>query len=97
MRSRYGRYEGLSEELLATLAEEWPDAVDRRQQALALCMEEVTPNNRELLRLRYFERRPCLEVAAVMGRKLESVYQALARIHRVLGDCVRERCKQEAF
>jgi RNA polymerase sigma-70 factor (ECF subfamily) len=97
VRSRYGRYEGLSEELLATLAEEWPDAVDLRQQALALCMEEVTPNNRELLRLRYFERRPCLEVAAVMGRKLESVYQALARIHRVLGDCVRERCKQEAF
>jgi RNA polymerase sigma-70 factor (ECF subfamily) len=97
VRGRSGRYEGLSEELLATLAEEWPSVGDPRQQALTQCMEEVTPNNRELLRLRYFERRTCGEVATLMGRKLESVYQALARIHRVLGDCVQERCKREAF
>ena len=71
--------------------------MDLHQRALPLCMEEGTPNNRELLRLRCFERHHCLEVAAVMGRKLESVYKALAPIHRVLGDCVRERCKQEAF
>jgi RNA polymerase sigma-70 factor (ECF subfamily) len=96
IRSRYGRYQGLSEELLATLSEEWPAPADLRQQALSQCLEEVTPNNRELLRLRYFERRSCSEVAALMGRKLETVYQALARIHRVLGNCVKGRSEQEA-
>jgi RNA polymerase sigma-70 factor (ECF subfamily) len=97
LRTRDGRHVGLSEELLAVLAEEWPRRaeVDAMHDALEHCLEELTPNNRELLRLRYFEQRPCAEVAEQMGRKLETVYQALARLHRALGDCVRGRLKDE--
>lgn len=93
LRARDGRYDNLSDELLQTLASEWPDhtAADATHSALSRCLEELTPNNRELLRLRYFERRSGAEVAAHLGRKLESVYQALARIHKALGDCVRRR------
>ena len=35
------------------------------------------------------------DVAEAMGRKLETVYQALARIHRTLADCVQQRLANE--
>lgn len=97
LRARDGRYEGLSEEMLATLAEEWPgeEPAKAMHEALACCLEQLTPYNRDLLRLRYFERRSGADVAALLGRKLETVYQALARIHKALGDCVRNRLRQE--
>ena len=76
-----------------SLAAEWPakESAEAAHDALAHCMEKLTANNRELLRLRYFERRSGAEVASAMSRKLETVYQALARIHKTLGDCVRSR------
>lgn len=97
LRARDGRYEGLSEELLSTLAEEWPGAEssDAMHEALANCLEQLTPYNRDLLRLRYFERRSGADVASLLGRKLETVYQALARIHKTLGDCVQRRLEPE--
>lgn len=98
LRARDGRYVGLSDEMLALLADEWPEQsrVDVMQEALSLCVEQITPNNRELLRLRYFERRNCTDVAAMMGRKIETVYQALARLHKALGDCIRARLQTES-
>lgn len=97
LRARDGKYVGLSEEMLALLADEWPGRhdADPQQEALAHCIEQITPNNRELLRLRYFERRNCADVAAMMGRKIETVYQALARLHKALGDCIRGRLHTE--
>jgi RNA polymerase sigma-70 factor (ECF subfamily) len=96
LRTRDGRYSGLSDSLLATLADEWPGKpeADGRAEALSFCLERLTANNRELLRLRYFERRSCPDVASIMGRKLETVYQALARVHKSLGDCMRARLQQ---
>ena len=93
LRARDGRYIGLSDEMLALLAAEWPEKsrADAMQEALGQCIEQITPNNRELLRLRYFERRNCTDVVAIMGRKIETVYQALARLHKTLGDCIRAR------
>lgn len=98
LRARDGRYVGLSDEMLALLAEEWPGKshADILQEALGQCVEQITPNNRALLRLRYFERRNCTDVAAIMGRKIETVYQALARVHKALGDCIRARIQTES-
>ncbi len=98
LRARDGKYVGLSDEMLAMLSNEWPDKsrADAQQEALGHCIEHVTPNNRELLRLRYFERRACDEVAELMGRKIETIYQALSRLHKTLGDCVRARLQEEA-
>lgn len=97
LRARDGRYEGLSEEMLDALALEWPDKshADTLQEALGHCLKLITPNNHEMLRLRYFERRSGAETADIMGRKLETIYQALARIHKTLGDCVRKRVQLE--
>jgi RNA polymerase sigma-70 factor (ECF subfamily) len=98
LRARDGRYIGLSDEMLAMLAAEWPErnTTDARREALEQCLTQITHNNRELLRLRYFEQRNCGEVAAIMGRKIETVYQALARLHKTLGDCIRTRQQTEA-
>jgi RNA polymerase sigma-70 factor (ECF subfamily) len=82
--------------LLSKLAADWPDrASGPLQESLTRCIDRLTPNNRELLRLRYFETRSCVDVAEILGRKVESVYQALARIHKTLGDCVRSHLGQE--
>jgi RNA polymerase sigma-70 factor (ECF subfamily) len=98
LRARDGRYIGLSDEMLAILAAEWPETnpTEARREALEHCISQITPNNRELLRLRYFEQRNCAEVAAIMGRKIETVYQALARLHKTLGDCIRARQQTDA-
>ncbi len=99
LRTRDGKTVGLSEEMLAALEPVWP-AGEAAQgsaalEALQACMNRLTPNNREIIRLRYFEGRTGAGVAGAMGRKLETVYQALARIHKTLGDCVRQRLASE--
>lgn len=95
LRARDGKYSGLSAEVLDALAVRWPvDQAGRlRQQSEALrqCLEKLTPNNQEILRLRYFEGRSGGDVARQLGRKLETVYQALARIHKTLASCVQQR------
>lgn len=97
LRARDERSEGLSAEILATLITEWPgnSVIAPRQEALRRCIEQLTPNSRELLRMRYFEKRSCPDIATALGRKIETLYQALARIHKSLGECVRLRVQQE--
>ena len=99
LRTRDGKIVGLSEEMLAALEPVWPEGEAAQGSpaldALRKCMERLTPNNQEIVRLRYFEGRAGAEVAEAMGRKLETVYQALARIHRTLADCVRQRLANE--
>lgn len=100
LRTRDGKVIGLSEEMLAALEPVWPEGEAAQGsasiEALRKCLERLTPNNKEIVRLRYFEGRAGQQVAEAMGRKLETVYQALARIHRTLGDCVRQRLASEA-
>jgi RNA polymerase sigma-70 factor, ECF subfamily len=94
LRARDGKIVGLSEEMLAALEPVWPqgdDAGSPALEALRKCLERLTPNNQEIVRLRYFEGRAGAAVAEAMGRKLDTVYQALARIHKTLGECVKQR------
>lgn len=98
LRARDGHYVGLTDEMLDLLADEWPNksTTDAMQQALDHCISQITQNNRELLRLRYFEHRNCAEVAAILDRKIETVYQALARLHKTLGNCIRGRLQAKS-
>jgi len=95
IRSRDGRYGGLTEDVLDSLLEMWGDEEDeefsRSRDALAHCLEDLTPNNRRILQLRYFEGRSGIDVAEILGRKPATVYQALARIHSVLERCIQMR------
>lgn len=99
LRARDGKVVGLSEEMLAALEPVWP-AGEAAQgsaalEALQACLNRLTPNNKEIIRLRYFEGRTGAGVADAMGRRLETIYQALARIHKTLADCVRQRLANE--
>jgi RNA polymerase sigma-70 factor, ECF subfamily len=93
LRTRDGRYEGLSEKILENLSSAWPettsDRMKQRQTALEVCLDRLTDNNRQILRLRYFEGRSGHDVAKLLQRRLETIYQALTRIHKSLADCVR--------
>ncbi|MEY5026819.1 MAG: hypothetical protein RLZZ244_2347 [Verrucomicrobiota bacterium] len=91
------RYSGLSSETLDALAAEWPAEGEKEStvEALERCLKKVTPNNQMLLRMRYFEEQSCSEVALRMQRKVESVYQALARVHKALGECMRASSMKE--
>lgn len=95
LRSRDGQYLGLEAGVLDELLTVWPDRaasqLQETRRALEFCLNEMTANNREILRLRYFEGRSGEEVAQRLGRKLTTIYQALTRIHKTLGDCVRSR------
>lgn len=99
LRTRDGKVIGLSEEMLATLEPVWPEGEAAQGsaslEALRKCMDRLTPNNKEIVRLRYFESRPCQHVADALGRKLETIYQSLARIHKSLADCVKQRLATE--
>lgn len=95
LRARDGKYAGLSEEVLQALAVSWFTHHNEKSrplhESLQYCMQHLTVRNRELLRLRYFEGRSGQEIARHLNRKLETIYQALTRVHRTLADCVRRR------
>lgn len=96
IRSRDGRYRGLPEDVIDSLIDNWDedevDDTDRAtRDALAFCVGELTANNRRILQLRYFEGRSGIEVAEHLGRKPATVYQALARIHSALEQCIQMR------
>jgi RNA polymerase sigma-70 factor (ECF subfamily) len=85
----------LDEALLDRLEEHWAeydapagtDLVD----ALRHCLERLSPKARDLVRLRYGEGVSGRMLAEAVGQSLNTVYVALSRIHRSLGECIRRR------
>jgi RNA polymerase sigma-70 factor (ECF subfamily) len=95
IRAREGRYEGLSEAALAAIEQDWDSVAiqqsEERKLALVKCLQKLTPRSREIIKLRYFEHRSGREIAEFIGGKTASAYQAIARIHKTLGECVRQQ------
>jgi RNA polymerase sigma-70 factor (ECF subfamily) len=65
-----------------------------RVNALQKCVAKLPAPHRELLRLRYDERRPVGSVAKVLNRPLEAVYKTLSRIRQTLYTCIRRQLAQ---
>lgn len=63
--------------------------------ALRGCMDELSPYAKELIRLRYAEGISGQELADRVDRKLNTVYVALTRTHRTLGDCIEKKLTEE--
>jgi RNA polymerase sigma-70 factor (ECF subfamily) len=86
---------GLEPDVLDLLDREWqsksvaPEGA--RMNALKECIDSVPVNSRRLLELRYFEGRPCQEVAETLDLGVEAIYQRLSRLHRQLKQCVEKR------
>ena len=64
------------------------DELEARSLALADCYQKLSPEDRELLDLRYVEEATVPAVAAQTGRSVDFVYKALRRIHGVLYRCI---------
>ena len=86
------------DELLATLAAERLVDLDlqgRRITALELCLNEVGPVERELLRAAYAEHGGITDLAARLQRAPRTLYNKLTVLRRRLTECVQRRLQEE--
>jgi RNA polymerase sigma-70 factor (ECF subfamily) len=82
-----------SEEMLRQLAETISDEaaalqLDERYEALTHCLGRLGRPDRELLTERLKEGATAQSAAASVGKSVDSVYKALAKIRKTLLDCV---------
>lgn len=61
---------------------------DERAAVVQRCIERLTPYARKLLRMRYQDGMRGADLAAAVERKVQSVYVALSRAHKAVGECV---------
>jgi RNA polymerase sigma-70 factor (ECF subfamily) len=62
--------------------------LEERREALTGCIAKLRPPDRELLARRFAEGATIHSVAAAVGRSVDAVYKALARIRQALFECV---------
>ena len=75
-------------ESVAHTAAELAPQMSARHEALAHCLQKLHPRDRELLMTRYEPGNGVPEAARRTGRSLEAAYKALARLRKLLFDCV---------
>jgi RNA polymerase sigma-70 factor (ECF subfamily) len=71
------------------------DDTAARHHALARCVDDLTPQHRDLLKAFYEPGAAGAEVAARFNRSLDALYKALSRVRRLLHDCVVRRMKAQ--
>ena len=69
--------------------------LDDRRAALTQCVEKLSPKDRDLLTRRFAQGATTQSTAAQIGRSIDAVYKALARIRHGLFDCVTRALAQE--
>jgi RNA polymerase sigma-70 factor (ECF subfamily) len=69
--------------------------LDARREALAGCIDKLNPRDRELLARRFAEGATTQSAAVQVGRSVEAVYKALAKIRLALFECVSRSLAQE--
>jgi len=73
---------------VAQTASEMTDELDGRHEALGNCLQKLHQRDRELLLVRYEPGSGVEEAARRSGRTLQTAYKALARLRKLLLDCV---------
>jgi RNA polymerase sigma-70 factor, ECF subfamily len=73
---------------LAQTAATMQEELDERHEALARCLEKLPTRDRELVLTRYEPGSGVPEAAQRSGRSIEAAYKALARLRKLLFDCV---------
>lgn len=62
-----------------------------RVDALRQCMDELNPDARRLIQMRYADGLSGRQMAESLNRPRGSLYVSLSRVYRALADCVRRR------
>lgn len=98
-RKRQGRQRAkFSEILVEQLAGEFDKLAatdDRRQSALADCLQKLSDKDRELILRRYQSDTTTTGLAAKLGRSAKGIYESLARIRQRLFECLGQALRQE--
>ena len=71
------------------------DGLDERRAFLGECLDNLPPDQRELIRAQYFDEMRANELSERFGRSVEAVYKALQRIRRKLHDCIEHKMAAE--
>lgn len=71
------------------------DLEERKRRALATCLDKLRPQDRELIQLRYRPGETGKDLAEILGRPANSVYQSLGRIRRALLECIKRELASE--
>src|SRR4051812_45491235 len=82
-------------DVVAQTAGTMADELDDRHEALSRCLEKLHPRDRELLIARYEPGGGVEEAARRSGRTVTTAYKALARLRKMLLDCVSTRLASE--
>jgi RNA polymerase sigma-70 factor (ECF subfamily) len=69
--------------------------LDDRRAALAACIEQLAPRDRDLLARRFADGATTQSTSLEIGRSVDAVYKALAKIRDMLFQCVQKRLAQE--
>jgi len=87
----------MDETLVDLLEKTWVDdgepAPDPYVAALVRCRDRLPEHARELLTLRYVHDLSGEQIAAKLGRPLNTIYVTITRLHRTLGECIRARLR----
>ena len=75
-------------EAVAQTAASLADELDDRHEALSKCLRRLPTRDRDLVLTRYEPGSGVEEAAHRSGRSLEAAYKALARLRKLLLDCV---------
>lgn len=80
---------------IASTASAMAGELDVRHEALEHCLGRLHPRDREMMLTRYEPGCNVAEAARRSGRSMQAAYKALARIRKLLFDCVTARIAKE--
>lgn len=86
------------DDMLAILAEEaqvQAELLDKRREALTLCLDQLPSTQRQLLDMRYLMNHSMGQIGAALSRPEGSVRQTLYRIREALLNCIGRRMAAE--
>jgi RNA polymerase sigma-70 factor, ECF subfamily len=69
--------------------------LDDRREALTGCMEKLPPRDRDLLTRRFADGATTLSTSAQVGRSVDAVYKALAKLREALLQCIQKTLARE--
>jgi RNA polymerase sigma-70 factor, ECF subfamily len=80
---------------LAAVAVSTPDNFPAEMDALDVCKERLSQQDRDLIERRYQPGATTASVAAEVGRSAAAVYKAIVRIRRTLFECIQRAVRRE--
>jgi RNA polymerase sigma-70 factor (ECF subfamily) len=83
-------------DVVAQTASSMSEELDQRHEALGRCLQQLQSRDRELLMARYEPGGGVSEAARRSGRTVTTAYKALARLRKLLLDCVSTRLSHES-